>query len=320
MTDRVNSDLAALLTPAPAHGVQFSQGVVLSWNNELLSNQIEWRGITLTDVPLVEGINALVIREGDVVGMLGWAPENSKGVGTWWIIGKLSNPGEFVGDLDVTAKIFRFVTEDNNPLAFFGKESDGDPLWILYYGGADGQSAIRIVNANDLVINYRDGQDAVRISGTAGDQTIRVFDNAGNEVFGTDGDSGVGLSRPYLNYHLVPSFSANSLGDGSGSLWPSTTSGSYIGLLEGHNSMWHPKFSYTIVTTTTGGGSTDWRILFDGVTAVSGNNSSSGLVDVPGWGSTTLPGHERDVEIEARTAGGATRSYVQVTRMYGRQS
>src|SRR5687768_6353533 len=183
MTDRTTSDLAALLTPPPSAGVQFSQGRVLTWNSETLHNTIEWRGITLTDIPIVEGINALVIRPGDVIGMLGWAPQHSKGVGSWWILGKLSNPGEFVADLEVTAKIFKFVTEDGNTLAFFGKQSDGIPTWALYYGGADEHRALTIINGDRLYAYYRDGTVAWRIEGTPGTQFFGINDESGNEVF-----------------------------------------------------------------------------------------------------------------------------------------
>jgi hypothetical protein len=298
MSDRNNNDLAALLTPAPSKGVQFSQGVILSWDNETLHNQIEWRGITITDIPIIEGVNALTLRQGDVVGMLGWAPENAKGVGSWWILGKLSNPGETVADLNVTAKLFRFVTEDGSTLALFGKESDGDPTWRLYYGESDGQFAIGIVNNDYIVVN----------------------DRAGHDIFASDGATGVGLARPYLNYYIVPSSSAESNGTGAFSFWPSTASAAYIGMYDGTNSLWHPKFSYRVVTTTTGGGSVDWQILFDGTVAVSGNNTTSGVAAVPGWGSTYNPGDDATVTVNIRTAGGATRAYVSVTRLYGRQS
>jgi hypothetical protein len=298
MTDRTTSDLAALLTPAPSAGVQFAQGKILTWNNETLHNTIEWRGITLTDIPIIEGINALVLKPGDVIGLLGWAPQNSKGVGSWWILGKISNPGEFVADLNVTAKIFRFITEEGYPLAFFGKDQDGDPTWIMYYGQSDSQIAMRIVNGDYIVMNDREN----------------------HEVVSTDGLTGIGLSRPYLNYYLVPSTSAETDGSGAFSLLPSTTSTSYVGMYEGTNSLWHPRFSYRVFTTTVGGGTADWQILFDGTVAASGTNTGSGVADVPGWGTTYIPGNDANVTVNLRAQGGATRAYVSVTRMYGRQS
>lgn len=320
MSDRINNELAALFTPPPSRGVQFTQAKVLSWDNETLANTLEWRGISIHDVPMVEGINALTIREGDVVGMLGWAPENARGVGSWWILGKLSIPGEFIADLDITAKIFRLVTEDDHPLAFFGKEADGDPLWILYYGGADEQWAMRTLNGNDLVISYRDGVDWLRISGTIGEQIFQIRDNAGHELISSDGASDVGLARPWLNYYLQPAFEAEGVGEGATSLWPSTDSSSYTNMLRGFNTLWHPRFAYSVSTATIGGGNVEWRLRFDGVTAVSGTGAASGTADVPGWGTTTLPGHSREVILQIRTSGGATRVWAQMFRLTGRQS
>lgn len=287
-----SESMAVLLTPSPSAGVQFSQGTVLTWDNETLHNSIDWRGVTLTDVPIVEGINALVIRPGDVVGMFGWTPTNSKGVGSWWIIGKLTSPGETVADLDITAKLIRFVTEQEHTLAFFGKEADGDPLWVLYYGEEDEQAALRI-NNNDY---------------------IAAYDRAGYGIFGTDGSTGVGLSRPYLNYHLAPTTNAQLNGT---TLVPTTTSASYVALYEGRPYVWHPKVSYDISISATG--TTDWRITANGTTVFTGSPTASGDFDIPGWGSAVTPGEVVTFEIQARnTGGGLTR--VMVRRFEGRQS
>lgn len=319
MTDRPTSDLAALLTPAPSQGVQFSQARVLTWDNETLSNTLEWRGITIRDVPLVEGINALVIRPDDIVGMLGWAPENAKGIGSWWILGKLSNPGEFVGDLNVTAKIFRFVTEQGYPLAFFGKEGDGDPLWMLHYGGADGVAALRIANGVDLMAKYRNNADAWRISGAEGSQIIRVFDQAGNEMFSTNGaTNGVGMADPWIPYLIQPTSDAEQLGT---TYLPATTSASFRTIWRGFNPVYHPRVNYGVSVVASG--TAEWQFRMNSgsgaVTVASGGGSSNGTVDVPGFGTTFTPGGVVEMIVNARNTGGGT-THIGVDRMYGRQS
>jgi hypothetical protein len=316
MTDRTTNNLGALLTPAPSHGVQFSQGKVLTWDNERLHNTIEWRGITLTDVPIVEGINALVIRPGDVIGMLGWAPENAKGVGSWWILGKLSNPGEFVADLDVTAKIFRFMTEDDHVLAFFGKESDGDPLWFMTYGGADETRAIGIINGEVIQIRYRGGTVAVGTVGTVGSQFLQIRDQTGNVVFATDGASLVGLARPYLNIPMVPSSGTSVVAGGP--FWPAFTNVNYQEVMHGFTSLWHPRISIGISQSVTAG-TIEWQLRVDGVTAGSSSGSGSATFDVPGWGSTTNPDDVRAVQLFARNTSG-TQSRLIVNRCYGTQA
>lgn len=314
MTDRANNDLAALLTPPPSQGVQFSQGIILSWDNETLSNQIEWRGITLTDVPIIEGVNALTLRQGDVVGMLGWAPQNAKGVGSWWILGKLTNPGEFVADLNVTAKLFRFVTEDEHTLALFGKDSDGDPLIILYYGDEAETPAFWITNGNDIQINYNNGNRALKISGGLGSQILRLFDQPGNEVFGTDGASGTGLSRPYLAYPMAPT--TNAMIEGTVFV-PSTRSASYVAIYEGRPRVWHPKVSYSIGVSATG--VTDWRLLADGTVVFTGSPSAEGTFDIPGWGTSVFPGNTVTFTLEGRNTGAGFSRFT-VRRFEGQQS
>jgi hypothetical protein len=319
MTDRTTSDLAALLTPVPSSGVQFSQGKVLTWSNETLSNTIEWRGITLTDVPIVEGINALVIRPGDIVGMLGWAPENAKGVGSWWILGKLSNPGEFVADLDVTAKVFRFVTEDGHTLAFFGKEGDGDPVWALYYGGADEQSALRILNANDLLMSYRDGRNLFRTSGAPGAQLFQLRDQADNELFSSNGATGgVGMADPWIPLLIQPTTDAQQVGT---TFLPATASASFVTIWRGYNPIYHPRVTYGIVVTATG--TTEWQLRMNSgsgmVTLATGSSAATGTVDVPNFGTTFTPGSLVEIIVNARNTGGGT-THIGVDRLYARQS
>lgn len=293
MTDRMNNDLAALLTPPPSHGVQFSQGVILSWNHERLENQIEWRGITLTDVPIVEGVNALALTVGDVVGIMGWAPENAKGVGSWWILGKLSNPGEFVSDLTFYLGQVRFRTYiDEYDQVYFGRDIDGEPLTILYYGDEESTRALQIADLN----------------------SISIRDPQGTRIFENDSASGVGIGRPYLHYHMAPTFNAELVGT---VFVPATTSAVYVAIYEGRPHVWHPKVSYDIGVSATG--VTDWRLLMDGTVLFTGSASASGDINVPGWGTTVGPGDAVTFTLEARNTG-AGFSRIAIRRFEGRQS
>lgn len=293
MTDRMNNSLAALLTPPPSHGVQFSQGIIRQWERAEFHNQIEWRGITLTDVPMVEGINALALKEGDIVGMLGWAPENAKGVGSWWILGKLSNPGEFVSDLTFFLGQIRFMTKIGQyPQAYFGTDTDGEPLTILFYGDEAESRALQILNEN----------------------LIMISDPSGHNIFSNDALTGVGLARPYLYYHMAATTSAQIIGT---VMVPSTNSAAYVDLYEGNPHVWHPKVSYDIGISATG--VTDWRILVNGTVVFTGSPSASGDFDIPGWGTTITPGNAVNMVIQARNTGaGFTR--VMIRRFEGRQS
>lgn len=296
MTDRIQNGIAALLTPPPSTGVQFSQARILTWDPDstgFMRNTLEWRGITLTDVPLIEGINAVVLKPGDIVGMLGWAPENAKGVGSWWILGKLSNPGEFVGDINITARIFWFRTVDGNPLAFFGRGASGEPLIALYYGGSDGTRALQVQRGNSLSLH----------------------DTSGNTIFANDAES-VGIARPYFNIPMYPS-SGTSVGTG-GPFWPQFTNTVYQEVMHGITTLWHPRIRIGVATNTSSG-TVEWQIRQDGT--VLGSNSGTGLltVDVDGWGDTTNPGSQRSIQLWCRNTSGAA-SRVITDYCYGLQS
>lgn len=293
MTDRLNNDLAALLTPPPSKGVQFTQGVITSWERITGNNTVLWRDIPLTDVPFVEGVNNLVLKEGDVVGMLGWAPENAKGVGSWWIIGKLSNPGDFVADLTFyLGQLIIRTPDDEFAQAYFGSDTDGVPLTLLYYGDDSDSHA--------LIIRNR--------------ESFEIADPEGHIIFANDSISGIGLGRPYLYYHLSPTL--NAMIEGTVFV-PSTRSAAYVDLYSGVPHVWHPRISYDIQISATG--VTDWRILVNGTVVFTGSPSASGDIDIPGWGTAITPGEAVNIAIQARNTGaGFTR--LRIVRFEGRSS
>jgi hypothetical protein len=298
VSDRNNNDLAALLTPAPSRGVQFSQGKILTWERGgELRNTVEWRGITLTDIPIVEGVNALALKPGDIVGMLGWAPENAKGVGTWWILGKLSNPGEFVSDLTFYLGQVRFMTKQNPDVAqvYFGNTvGTNTPLTILYYGDSAETRALQIANENSFLIR----------------------DPSGNAIFENDSATGVGLAKPYLNIPMYPSTGTSVVVGGP--FWPSFTNAAYQEVMHGITTLWHPRIRMGVNVSITAG-SLEWQLRVDGT--VIGSATGAGFVtgNVPGWGTTTLPGAQVSVQLWCRNTSG-TASRVITDYCYGLQS
>lgn len=100
----VSADLSSLFTPS-APGVRFGQGLVTAWNPNTGQNTIEWAGGTLTDVPILNTGEAVALRAGHVVGMLG------QGL-TWFIIGRVTPPNsaDFAGaSLSFDAKNAQFT-------------------------------------------------------------------------------------------------------------------------------------------------------------------------------------------------------------------
>jgi hypothetical protein len=298
VTDRTNNDLAALLTPAPSKGVQFSQGKILTWDRIRLENTIDWRGITLTDVPMIEGLNNLVLKPGDVVGLMGWAPENAKGVGTWWIIGKLSNPGEFIADLTFYLGQVRFRTQNGEyDQVYIGSDTDGDPMTVFYYGDPASTRALQIINGN----------------------VIQIKDTAGNELFSNNGATGgVGMADPWIPYNMFPT--TNAVQSGTTYL-PSTTSATFTAIWRGFNPVYHPVIAYGVNVIATG--TSEWRIRVNygtgDFTGASGTGTAGGTFPMPNFGAGFNPGTQVEFQLEARNTGGGT-THIGLDRLYGRQT
>lgn len=79
-------DLVPLLAAAPAPGLGFRQGTVLTWNQATAENTVDVGGATLTNVPILNTSEALLLGEGDVVGIL------TAGA-SWFILGRVTIPG-----------------------------------------------------------------------------------------------------------------------------------------------------------------------------------------------------------------------------------
>lgn len=98
------ADLSPLFKPT-GPGVQFGQGLITAWNAATGENTVEWAGGTLTNVPILNTGEAVALRAGHVVGMLG------QGL-TWFIIGRITpaNDPNFAGaSLSFAAKNGQFT-------------------------------------------------------------------------------------------------------------------------------------------------------------------------------------------------------------------
>lgn len=68
-------------------GVRFRQGTVLTWDAETGENTIDLAGGTLTDVPILNTGEAIALKAGHVVGLLGQGK-------SWFIIGRVTPPND----------------------------------------------------------------------------------------------------------------------------------------------------------------------------------------------------------------------------------
>lgn len=87
----IAADLSPLFAPT-GPGVRFGQGLITAWNSNTGENTVQWAGGELTNVPILNTGEAVALRAGHVVGMLG------QGL-TWFIIGRITpaNDPNFAG-------------------------------------------------------------------------------------------------------------------------------------------------------------------------------------------------------------------------------
>lgn len=82
-------DLGPLFAGEPASAVGFRQGRIIAWNPLTAQNTVDVGGTSLTDVPVLNTSEALLLRPGDVVALL----TTGQGAQSWWIAGRVTIPG-----------------------------------------------------------------------------------------------------------------------------------------------------------------------------------------------------------------------------------
>ncbi|TCC26719.1 hypothetical protein [Kribbella speibonae] len=82
----ISDDLSTLFG-APAAGVRHRQGTVLTWDPDDGSNTIDVGGGTLTNVKVLSTGEAIALKAGHVVSLLGQG-------GSWWILGRVAGFGD----------------------------------------------------------------------------------------------------------------------------------------------------------------------------------------------------------------------------------
>lgn len=180
-------------------------------------------------------------------------------------------------------------------LLYFGPNSAGQPSWFF---------------------SFDDGEIAGGLFGDPGSTYWTWRDRQGHHLLASDGQTGVGLARPYLNIPMVPS-SGTSVVVG-GPFWPAFTNTSYQEVFHCITSLWNPRISIGVGTNAPSG-TVEWELRIDGVLAGSGAGNTNGTFSIPGWGSTILPGHVKSVQLWARNTSGV-QSRVIVDRCFNTQS
>jgi hypothetical protein len=202
------------------------------------------------------------------------------------------------GSFTINGGALRMTDETGSiGLLFFGPGTDGHRIWAF---------------------SFDDGEFAFGLQGSVGRSYWAGYDRQGNLLLSNDGQTGVGLARPYVALRLVPSSEAQISGT---SFYPSHTNTTFTRLWTGFNAVFHPRVQVGVATATSGGGSSRWRLVVNG-TDTTGEVTGSGIrsVAIPGWGTTVKPGNTVEFAVEGRIADGGTRVFVNVDRFFALQS
>lgn len=82
----ITDDTSTLFRRGPA-GARFRQGTIVAWDPATGANTIDIGGSLITDVPILNTGEAIALRAGHVVGLLG---QNR----SWFILGRITPPGD----------------------------------------------------------------------------------------------------------------------------------------------------------------------------------------------------------------------------------
>ena len=81
--------------------LRYMQGTVVAWDPATAQNVVRIRGTDHTNVPLIGGLDGLVMRPRDQVAILAWSPNG--GTAAYFIIGRLVVPGSPAAERSIEA-------------------------------------------------------------------------------------------------------------------------------------------------------------------------------------------------------------------------
>lgn len=170
----ISDDLAPLFgNTGPA--VRFRQGTVLSWDSSTGENTIQLGGGTLTNVPILNTGEAIALKAGHIVGLLGQGA-------SWFIIGRVTPPNDpnFAGASVAFGSATAFEQGFAQP-ATLTQQAAGSitvPAWV------DEAAVICIVTAtlvNNLTSTRVEGLIAASIDGVIGSSMATGIESAAED-------------------------------------------------------------------------------------------------------------------------------------------
>lgn len=154
-------------------GVRFRQGTILTWNAETGANTVDLAGGTLTDVSILNTSEAIALKQGHVVGLIGQGS-------TWMILGRVTPPGD--PNFAASSVAFGGAGASVSNFALSTSATDIVTDTIAVPSWAD--EAIVLATGNCMLINTRPAIDfgtcQVRIDGIGGGSIQNGFSPFGD--------------------------------------------------------------------------------------------------------------------------------------------
>lgn len=177
------SDNLAPLFAAPAPSVRFRQGTVLTWDPDDGSNTIDVGGGTLTNVNVLSTGEAIALKSGHVVTLLGQG-------GSWWILGRVAG----FGDPDFAGSSVSFETVQAQASNFALSTSFVEKVSTSVNVPAWADEALVTVSVTMTAHNNRGVEDFVYLYAAISGLT------SGAAFTGASATSGSALSWPSLSH------------------------------------------------------------------------------------------------------------------------
>ncbi|WP_371409729.1 hypothetical protein OG423_14080 [Micromonospora zamorensis] len=156
-----SDDLTPVLAAQPAAGAGYRQGIVREWNPNTAENVVEVGGALITNMPVLNTNEVLLLAPGDVVGILTAGP-------SWCILGRLTVPGTPAAATALNAirtKSVTVGTYETRTSAIWGDLTTPGPVVTDVVVGPSGRCLVFISSTITLLTTSGGGEMAYAITG-----------------------------------------------------------------------------------------------------------------------------------------------------------
>ncbi|SCL21505.1 hypothetical protein [Micromonospora inyonensis] len=195
-----SDDLVPLLVPQPTAGVQLRQGIVRAWDPTTAQSTVEVDGVNVTDLPVLNTTEVLVLAPGDTVAIL----TTGQAASSWAILGRLTIPGSpaAASALDAIRTTSETVAAyETTSSSTWGDLATPGPVVSDVLIGPSGRCLVLITSTITMLVAAGGGEMAYEISGAT---TVPTGDTPPSLAYYGPAGSGPTATRLVLHEGLNP--------------------------------------------------------------------------------------------------------------------